>query len=88
MDAIDTYINTVIVDKQGWLLELYVLATPKVISGWVWTCDSAQSWQLYNVTPLGNQAASTMTQYPTQLYYSDKELTSPCPWLIAPSAKL
>ena len=45
----------------GWLLEFYILATPRVISGWLPTCDSAQSWPLYSAAPLGNQAASTMT---------------------------
>ena len=47
--------------KVGWLLEFYILATSKVISGWVLTYDSAHSWQLYNAVPLGDQATSTMT---------------------------
>ena len=44
----------------GWLLEFYILATSKVISGSVPTCDIAQSWWLYNAGPLGIQAACTM----------------------------
>ena len=28
----------------GWLLEACILATSKVISGWILTCDSAHSW--------------------------------------------
>ena len=32
-----------------------------VISGRLLTCDSAASWQLHSVVPLGNQAAVTLT---------------------------
>ena len=39
-----------------WLLEFYVLATSKVISGRVPICDSAHSWRLYSAVPPGNQA--------------------------------
>ena len=46
---------------HGYCLLFCVLATYKVISGWVTTCDSAHSWWLYSVAPLGNQAASIMT---------------------------
>ena len=46
--------------ESGWLLLVYVLATSKVISGRVPTCDSAQSWRLYNTAPLGDQAVSIM----------------------------
>ena len=38
-----------------------ILATCKVISGRVPTCDSANSWRLYTAAPLGNQAINTMT---------------------------
>ena len=38
-----------------------VLATSKVISGRVPTCDNAHSWRLYSAAQLGNQAVSTMT---------------------------
>ena len=51
----------------------------KVISGWAPTCDSAHSWQLYSVAPLGDQSTGTMTWYPTQLHYPDTRPTSPCP---------
>ena len=45
----------------GWLQESYMLATSKVISIWVTTCDSVYSMQIYSAAPLGNQAADTMT---------------------------
>ena len=70
----------------GWLLEFYVLATSNVISGWVPTFDSAHSWRLYSAVPLGNQATSIMTRYPAQPCYPT--VTSPCPILLTPSAKL
>ena len=82
------------------LFVLYVLATFKahqvtspVISGWVPTCDSADSWQLYSAAPLGNQTTRTMTHYPipshpTQSHYPDTVRTSPCPILVMPSARL
>ena len=34
----------------------YILATPKFLSGWVQTCDSAHSSWLYSAAPLGDQA--------------------------------
>ena len=43
-----------------WFLEYSVLATFRVISGWVLTCESAHSWQLYSAAPLGDQATSTV----------------------------
>ena len=76
--------------KQGsmdWLLKVYILATSKVISGWLPTCDSTHSWWLYNYSaaPLRNQPTSTMSRYPTQPYYPDTEPASPCPILLMPS---
>ena len=59
-----------------------------VISGQVSTCDSVASWWLYMVAPLGNQATSIMTWYPTQSYNPETEPISPCPALIIPSAWL
>ena len=44
----------------GCVLLFYILPTFKV-SGWVPTCDSAQSWLLYSAAPLGEQTATTMT---------------------------
>ena len=52
------------------------------------TCGSAHSWWLYSAAPLGNQAACTITQYPTQLHYPNIELTNPFPVLLIPSATL
>ena len=46
------------------VLLFYVLATSKVISGWVPPCDNAHSWQLYSAASLGHQAAGTITCYP------------------------
>ena len=66
----------------------YVLATSKVISGWAPTCHSVHSWWFHSSAPLGDQAASTMTWYPTHSHYPVTESTSPCPSLIMPSAWL
>ena len=52
------------------------------------TCDKVHSRGLYSAAPLGNQAASTMVQYPTQLHYPDTELTSPRPILLLPGTRL
>ena len=54
--------------KSYWwtsLLVFYALATSKVISRQVPAYYRAHSWQLYSADPLGNQAADTMTWYPT-----------------------
>ena len=45
--------------RDGWLLEFYVLATLKVISGWI--CDNAHSRQFYSAVPLGDHYANNMT---------------------------
>ena len=58
--------------------KFFILATFQIISEWVTTWNSA----------LGNQAASTMTRYATQLYYPNSEPTSPCPALLMASARL
>ena len=75
------------ITSSGWLLGLYILAISKVILGWVFTCDSVHSWQLYSAVPLGDQVAST---WPNTIlsHYPDTEPTSPCPILIMPSAWL
>ena len=84
------------------LLVIYVLTTCMVISRWVPTsatifkmlicmvptCKGAHSWWLYNATQLGDQAVGTMTQYPTQSHYPDTELSSSCPILVMPNARL
>ena len=43
---------------------------------------------VYSAATLGDQAANTTNQYPTQSYYPHTELTSPCPILLMPSAWL
>ena len=53
-----------------------VLATSKVISGWVPTCDSVHSRWLYRGASLEHQSARTRTCYPAQSYYPDTEQTS------------
>ena len=72
---------------MDWLLEFYILATFKVISGWVLICGSTKSWQLYSTAPLGNEATDNMIQDPTQAHYPDTEPTSLAS-LIMPSAWL
>ena len=70
-----------------WFLFVYCftfLATSKVISGGVLTCDSTHSWCLYSVVPLGDQATSTMSQS----HYPDIEPSNPCAILIIPSTWL
>ena len=51
-----------------------------VISTWAPTCDS--------VAALGDQVTGTMTQYPTQSYYSDAVLTSSRPIILMQSASM
>ena len=41
-------------------------------------CETSSSCRLYSVSPLGDQATSTITWYPTHLHYPDTEATSPC----------
>ena len=64
-------------------LLFYIPATSKVISGRLLTCDSVHSRWLYSVAPLGNQAISTMTWYPTGSHYPDIEPTNPWHVLIS-----
>ena len=37
------------------------LATAKVISGWILTCQNARSSQPFVIAPLGDEATDTMT---------------------------
>ena len=69
-------------------LLFYVLASFKVISGRIPTCDSAHSWRLYSAASLGHQVAGTMTFYITQSHYPNTELTSHCLIRIMPKTKL
>ena len=57
----------------------------KVISGRV---PTSHWWWLHSTEPLGNQVSGIITQYHTQLHYPDTDLTSPCPILQMPSARL
>ena len=67
---------------DDWLVELYVLAISKVISGWAPTCNSAYSWTIHSA------AHQAMIWYATQSHYPDTEPTSPCRILIMPSTWL
>ena len=62
----------------------YVLTTYNVISWSIPTCDIAHLSWLYSAIPQGDQAASTITWYPTQSNYPDTEPASHCPILITP----
>ena len=64
-----------------------ILATSKVISGQVPTCDGGHSWRFYSAAPLGNHTVGAITRYSTQSHYRETELTSPCPILLMPSTR-
>ena len=64
---------------------VFMLLSRMLISGRVPTCDNAHSWWSYSTAPLGDQATSAMTWYPTQSHYPDIEPTSHCPLLIMQS---
>ena len=83
-----SWLRLFVQNMVGWLLEFYVLATSKAISGQVLTWDSTHSWWLYSASTQGEQAAGTMTCYPIQLHYPDTEPNSPCPTLITLSVWL
>ena len=73
----------------GRLLEHNVLATSKVIyqDGYqlVTVCTNSD----FIVLPLlKNQIAGTMTRYPTQSYYPDNRITSPCTIILMSNARL
>ena len=75
----------------AWLVcwSFYVLATFKVISGWVLTWNSVHSWWIYSADPLGYPVnVRTIILYPTQSHYPDPEPTSPCSTLIMSSTRL
>ena len=48
---------------------------------------TVHSWRFYSGTPLGNQAISIVSCYPTQSHYPDTEPTTPFPILIMCLAK-
>ena len=66
-------------DRLISLLLFYVVATSKVISGLLPTCDHSNSWWLCNDAPFGHQASSTMTWYATQSHYPATEPSLSCP---------
>ena len=64
---------------------LYPNNISKIISERVLTCDSGK---LNSAAQLGDEATDTMTQYPTESHYHHTLLTSHCPIILIPSAKL
>ena len=52
------------------------------------SCDSAHIWWIYSAAALRDQPSDTMNQFPTQSYFPNTELTSPCFILLMPSARL
>ena len=66
----------------------YILTTTKVISGRVPTMTVHTHGDFHNVAPYGNQAASSITQNPTQFHYPDTVLINPCAILAMLSAML
>ena len=81
-------LNQLIYLSNPGLLPFCVLTTSQVISGWLPTCDSANTWCFYSATPLEDQAAKNMTWYHTQSHYPDTELSSYCLILLMQSTKL
>ena len=65
-----------------------ILATSIVISGQAPTCDSVHSSWLSSAAPVGDLAVDTMNWYLMQSDYPNAVLTSPCPILLIPSARL
>ena len=59
-------------DLPAWEADALLIQPPHLV------CDSTHSWRLYSDAPLGDQAARTMTWYPTQSLYLDTEPTSLC----------
>ena len=53
-----------------------------------WLVKVRTHGDFYSAVPLGDQATSTMTWYPTQSQYPDTESTSPCPIRIIPNTWL
>ena len=47
--------------SASWLLEFYVLATSKVMSGQAQSCDIVHSWRLYSAAPFQAQATIAVT---------------------------
>ena len=65
-----------------------VLPTSQVIPERVPTVTVRTHGNFYNAAPLGGQAASIITWYPTQSYYCDTKLISPCLIQIMLNARL
>ena len=65
-----------------------LLGNIKVLNRQVPTCNSLHSGWLYIAAPLGDQAAITVTRFPTQSNYPDTELARPCHILVMPNTRL
>ena len=71
--------------ERRWIkicLLFYILATSKVKSRLVPTCDSTYSCLLYSASLMGGKKQATSQHDPTQSHYPDAEPTSSCPILI------
>ena len=53
-----------------------------LMSNQEWYCLTAHTWWLDKAAPVRDQAADTMTQFPSQTYYPDTEEPNPCPMLV------
>ena len=71
-----------------WLVGFHILATSKVISGGYRLAMVHTHGDFISAAPLGNQATSTMSCYPTQSHCPDTDLTSPYPILIMLNTRL
>ena len=69
-------------------LLFYILATSKVISGWVPACRSDLSLWPYSPSPLRDQTTSTITRYRTPSHYPDAMVASPLAIILIPNARL
>ena len=69
----------------GWFTSLYHQRSYN--NGYKLVTSAHLCW-LYSASPLGNQATSTMTRYPTQSHYPGTERTTPCPKQLMQNARL
>ena len=77
--------------SEDWLVGCWrfcILATSKVISRMVQTCDSAHSWLHYKTIRLGNQAAGMMIWFSSNFHYLHTHWTSLGPIILMPSTWL
>ena len=66
-------------DDEDASVGFYILATSRVTSGQVPTCNSTHSQLLYSAPLLGSEASRAIVWLPTQTHYPNTEISSPCP---------